>query len=149
MHSALRLGSDATANSRWCGEQYRCTPLQSECFAAHPHPFIPLCWSEVASRVLPASSLRMPPGSAPTWAALPQELVQQVAGLLRANDRWVGAPAGGGQGASAARHARRAPAKVGGGSNGGGGSSGACGQVPQPQNAPSPFSCPIINLRGA
>ena len=33
----------------------------------------------------------MPPGPSegPTWAALPQELVQQVAGLLGDEDRWV------------------------------------------------------------
>ena len=40
--------------------------------------------------------LTMPPGStrAPTWSALPQELVQQAASLLGDDDRWVGEAAG-------------------------------------------------------
>ena len=37
----------------------------------------------------------MPPGPGPTWAALPQELVQQAAGLLGDGDRWVGKGGGG------------------------------------------------------
>ena len=52
----------------------------------------------------------MPPGStrAPTWAALPQELVQQAASVLGDDDRWVGAAAGGlqalrGEGGGAAK----------------------------------------------
>ena len=58
----------------------------------------------------------MPPGSGPTWAALPHELVQQAAGLLGDEDRWVGGWVGeGGRRAlaGAAGRAGEAAAKVG------------------------------------